>query len=122
MKEEKEDIENIEKVSFANVAKTLIEPEIEEDQKEEIARYNIPEDVKKQLLQTLKKVEDEIMKPTNGGFARKTKGVIVAKEEGKKHLKENPIKVEIDERTGEVLKKKSRKVVPVRNDDEELSK
>lgn len=123
--EEEKDIKNenvyIEKVSFSDVGKALLAPEQKEDQKEEIARYDIPLDVKKQLLEAIKKADD-IIKPTNGGFSRKVKSVTVSAEEGKKYLKENPVKVEIDERTGEVLKKKSRKVIPVRGEDEELSK
>ena len=115
--EEEKDIKNenvyIEKVSFSDGGQAL--------QKEEIIRYDIPLDVKKQLLEAIKKADD-IIKPTSGGFSRKVKNVKVSAGEGKKHLKENPIKVEIDERTGEVLKKKSRKVIPVRGDDEELTK
>lgn len=123
--EEEKDIKNenieIEKVSFSDVGKALLAPEQKEDQKEEIARYDIPLDVKKQLLEAIKKADD-IIKPTNGGYARKTKNIKISAEEGKNYLKENPVKVEIDERTGEVLKKKSRKVLPVRGEDEELSK
>lgn len=118
---EEEEIIYMEKVSFSDVGKVFFGSEQTEDQKDEIARYDIEPEVKKALLETLKKVDD-IVKPTTGGFARKINRLTVTAEQSKQYLKENPVKVEIDERTGEVLKKKSRKAIPVRDDDNELLK
>lgn len=119
-------IEYVEKVSFSDVGRILLSPEQKENQKDEISQYSdITPEVKKLLLDSLKKV-DEMVKPTTGGNARKTKGLTISAEKNKQHLKENPVqldtKYEIDERTGEVLKKKSKIIRPVREDDEELSK
>lgn len=118
---EEEKTISMEKVSFSDVGKTFIGSETTEDQKDEIAQYNIEPEVKKALLEALKKADD-IVKPTTGGVARKTNRLNVTAEESKQYLKENPVKVEIDEKTGEVLKKKSRKVTPVIEDDNELLK
>lgn len=118
---EEEEIIYMEKVSFSDVGKAFFGSEQTEDQKDEIAQYNIEPEVKKALLEALKKVDD-IVKPTTGGFARKINRLTVTSEQSKQYLKENPVKVEIDERTGEVLKKKSRKAIPVREDDNELLK
>jgi len=127
IKNENDDkIIDMEKVSFSEVGKTFWNPEQKEDQKDEISQYaDVLPEVKKALLESLKRV-DEIVKPTSGGFSRKTRGLSISAEQSKQYLKENPVrlesKYEIDERTGEVLKKKSKIVRPITIDEDELSK
>lgn len=131
MKKEKEiknedEIEYVEKVSFSEVGRIFFAPEQKEDQKDEISQYSdISPEIKRALIESLKKV-DGIVKPTTGGYAKKTRGLTISAEKNKQYLKENPVqldtKYEIDEKTGEVLKKKSKIVRPVREDGEELSK
>ena len=127
IKNENDDkIIDMEKVSFSEVGKTFWNPEQKEDQKDEISQYaDVLPEVKRALLESLKRV-DEIVKPTSGGFSRKTRGLSIAAEQSKQYSRDNSArlepKYEIDERTGEVLKKKSKIVRPITIDEDELSK
>lgn len=127
IKEKNEEIveenEVMEKVSLAKVGEAIfIEPEKEEtDVKEEIAQYPdevVSPEVKKELQAAIDRVDKGIMKPTNGGEARKTKSLNVTVEQSKDYLEKNPVhintKSKIDKQTG--------KVVKARNDKEQEEK
>ena len=66
-------------------------------------------EVKKELMDTVDRVDNDIMKVTTGGLSlKKTKSLNVSKEQNIQYLKDNPIKTEknytINDETGKIIK------------------
>ncbi|MCI8384787.1 MAG: hypothetical protein HFJ33_08075 [Clostridia bacterium] len=72
-------------------------------------------EVKKELMDTVDRVDNDIMKVTTGGLSlKKTKSLNVSKEQNIQYLKDNPIKTEknytINDETEKIIQDEEREV------------